>query len=100
MTSSDRMLIPVFIKIGQSAQKLLVYKLESRPRTQRYHKLLKEPLVFKINVSVQYDCGAKHHERIRKECISLLLPPTKFCSKTDGSNVDFAHLISKDHVAP
>ena len=53
----------------------------------------------KIMISAGYGCGAKHHERIRKECISLLLPSTKFCP-TDASNVEFAHLISKDHVAP
>jgi hypothetical protein len=44
----------------------------------------------KIRVSVRYECGATHHERIRKKYISLLLPPKKFCLKTDASNAELA----------
>jgi len=84
----------------QLIQKLLVYKSESRPRTQRYHKLLREPLVTKRVVSVRYGCGATNHERIRKHCISLILLPTKFCFKADAINVEFAQLISKYHTSP
>jgi hypothetical protein len=52
--------------------------------------------VTKIMVGVRHDCGATHYERIRKLHIAQLLAPTKFCLKTDASNVEFAHLISKD----